>query len=64
MTTKLLPLNWPDEDPKKFPQFCQALPLRSPIEIREDLVVELFPAGHLPGAVAILLTYHTPNRVL
>ena len=62
VTTKLLPLNWPDEELPGILSFCQALPLRSPIEIREDLIVELFPAGHLPGAVAILLTYHTPNR--
>jgi Cft2 family RNA processing exonuclease len=62
VTTKLLPLNWPDEELPGILSFCQALPLRSPIEIREDLIVELFPAGHLPGAVAILLTYHAPNR--
>jgi Cft2 family RNA processing exonuclease len=62
VTTKLLPLNWPEQELEGIPAFCQALPLRSPIEIREDLIVELFPAGHLPGAVAILLTYHTPNR--
>lgn len=62
VTSKLLPLNWPEEAPEEIPSFCQALPLRSPIEIQENLVVELFPAGHLPGAVAILLTYHTPHR--
>lgn len=62
VTTKLLPLNWLDEELPGIVSFCQALPLRSPIEIRENLIVELFPAGHLPGAVAILLTYHTPNR--
>ncbi|WP_152540486.1 MBL fold metallo-hydrolase [Aphanizomenon flos-aquae] len=62
VTTKLLPLNWLDEELSGIVSFCQALPLRSPVEIRENLIVELFPAGHLPGAVAILLTYHTPNR--
>ncbi|MTJ12592.1 MBL fold metallo-hydrolase [Anabaena sp. UHCC 0187] len=62
VTTKLLPLNWTEEELPGILPFCQALPLRSPIEIREDLIVELFPAGHLPGAVAILLTYHTPKR--
>jgi Cft2 family RNA processing exonuclease len=62
VTTKLLPLNWLDEELPGIVSFCQALPLRSPVEIRENLIVELFPAGHLPGAVAILLTYHTPNR--
>ena len=62
VTTKLLPLNWKEAELGNIPSFCQALPLRSPIEIKENLIVELFPAGHLPGAVAILLTYHTPNR--
>jgi Cft2 family RNA processing exonuclease len=62
VTSKLLPLNWPEHEPEEIPSFCQALPLRSPIEIQENLVVELFPAGHLPGAVAILLTYHSQNR--
>ncbi|MFM5983574.1 MAG: MBL fold metallo-hydrolase [Sphaerospermopsis kisseleviana] len=62
VTSKLLPLNWPEQAPEEIPSFCQALPLRSPIEIQENLVVELFPAGHLPGAVVILLTYHTPRR--
>jgi len=44
------------------PGFCQALPWRSPIEFREGLSVQLFPAGHLPGAAAFLLTYTSPNR--
>ncbi|MCC5639679.1 MBL fold metallo-hydrolase [Nostoc sp. CHAB 5844] len=62
VTTKLLPLNWPEQNAKEIPQLCHALPLRSPIELHEGLVVELFPAGHLPGAVAILLTYTTEHR--
>ncbi|WP_071188005.1 MBL fold metallo-hydrolase [Trichormus sp. NMC-1] len=62
VTSKLLPLNWPEQDTEVVPAFCQALPLRSPVEIQENLVVELFPAGHMPGAVAILLTYHTQHR--
>ncbi len=62
VTSKLLPLNWPELDPEEIPQFCQALPLRSPVEFQEGLVAELFPAGHLPGAVAILLTYTTQKR--
>ncbi|MEH2290973.1 MBL fold metallo-hydrolase [Nostoc sp.] len=63
VTSKLLPLNWVDEDPKEISQFCHALPLRSPVEFQDGLVVELFPAGHLPGAVAILLTYTTQQRI-
>jgi Cft2 family RNA processing exonuclease len=62
VTSKLLPLNWQDQDIKKIPHFCQALPLRSPVEFKDGLVAELYPAGHLPGAVAILLTYTTQER--
>lgn len=61
-TTRLLPLNWLDEDVGKIPQFCQALPWRSPVEFQDGLTAELFPAGHLPGAAAILLTYTTGQR--
>ena len=59
VTAQLLPLNWLNE---KAPLFCQALPWRSPIEFRDGLTVELYPAGHLPGAAAILLTYKTEYR--
>ncbi len=62
VTTKLLPLNWQDKNSNEIPQFCQALPLRSPVEFKDGLVAELYPAGHLPGAVAILLTYTTQLR--
>ncbi|WP_341528062.1 MBL fold metallo-hydrolase [Nostoc sp. UHCC 0302] len=62
VTSKLLPLNWQDQDTQEISQFCQALPLRSPVEFQDGLVAELFPAGHLPGAVAILLTYTTGQR--
>jgi len=60
VTTQLLPLNWPDVE--KLPHFCQALPWRSPVEFQDGLCAELFPAGHLPGAAAILVTYTTANR--
>ncbi len=61
-TTYLLPLNWTSIDPKKIPNFCQALPLRSPVEFADGLSCELYPAGHLPGATAIRLTYTTDRR--
>jgi hypothetical protein len=32
------------------------------MEFRDGLVAELFPAGHLPGAAALLLTYTAPRR--
>ena len=62
VTTELLPLNWSHLQASEVPQFCQALPWRSPVEFRGGLSVELFPAGHLPGAAAIFLTYTTPTR--
>ncbi len=62
VTSKLLPLNWEKSESEEIPDFCQALPLRTPIELKENLIVELFPAGHLPGATVILLTYKTPDR--
>jgi len=60
-TTQLLPLNWQDID-QPVAQFCHALPWRSPIEFHNGLVAQLFPAGHLPGAAAILLTYTNAQR--
>ncbi len=60
VTTQLLSLNWLSE-PGRVPQFAHALPWRSPVEFLDGLTAELFPAGHLPGAAVILLTY-TPPR--
>ncbi|MBE9099692.1 MBL fold metallo-hydrolase [Vacuolonema iberomarrocanum] len=59
-TTQLLPLNWLEE--MEVPVFGRALPWRSPVEVLPGLRVELFPAGHLPGAAAILLTEVTATR--
>ncbi len=61
VTTKLLPLNW-QNTAAPIPQFCHALPWRSPVEFHNGLVAQLFPAGHLPGAAAILLTYTNAQR--
>lgn len=60
VTAQLLPLNWQEEE-ITLP-FCEALPWRSPLSFFPDLTTELFPAGHLPGAAAFLLTYTTPQR--
>jgi Cft2 family RNA processing exonuclease len=60
VTTQLLSLNWLNETDASM--FCQALPWRSPVEFRDGLSAELYPAGHLPGAAALLLTYTTPKR--
>jgi Cft2 family RNA processing exonuclease len=55
VTAQLLPLNWLEEE--EIPAFCQTLPWRSPIELLPGLTLEFYPAGHLPGAAACLLTY-------
>lgn len=61
VTTQLLPFNWLTDTTKKKPApFCQALPWRSPFEFFDGLTVQLYPAGHLPGAAAILITYTPP----
>ena len=44
------------QHPDSSTSACQALPWRSPVEFLPGLTVELWPAGHLPGAAAILLT--------
>ncbi|PSB55606.1 MBL fold metallo-hydrolase [Chamaesiphon polymorphus] len=56
VTSHLLPLNWLD-DKAGVPHLSQALPWRRSIEFADGLSAELFPAGHLPGAAAVLLTY-------
>lgn len=60
VTTQLLPLNW-TESATNMPALCQALPWRTPIEFLDGLTAELYPAGHLPGAAATLLTYTSPT---
>jgi Cft2 family RNA processing exonuclease len=59
ITTQLLPLNWPQFEPAQL-RFCQALPWRTPVEVLDGLSVALYPAGHLPGAAVIVLTYVPP----
>ncbi len=62
VTAQLLPLNWPEISPQEMPQFCQPLSWKSEIQLQKGLSATLFPAGHLPGAAAILLKYHAPER--
>ena len=62
VTVKLLPLNWPSLSPQEIGNFCQGLPWYSPIEFGDNLVARLFPAGHLPGAAAVALTYTSYQR--
>jgi Cft2 family RNA processing exonuclease len=65
VTTHLLSLNWPDavgNQAKSISNFCHALPWRTPVEFFDGLSAELYPAGHLPGAAAFLLTYTSEQR--
>ena len=59
MTARLMPLNWPSQEDTSF---CRTLPWRSPVEIAPGLTVQLWPAGHLPGAACFLITYQTSDR--
>ncbi|MEA5536510.1 MBL fold metallo-hydrolase [Crocosphaera sp. XPORK-15E] len=63
VTGQLLPLNWPEKGPLKTEDFCQVLPWGTSVELFKNLTVQLFRAGHLPGAAAILLSYQTPQRI-
>jgi Cft2 family RNA processing exonuclease len=56
VTAQLLPLNWTSAQ-QSILDFCHTLPWRSPTELAPGLKIELYPAGHLPGAAACLLTY-------
>ncbi len=62
VTAKLLPCQWLEEEEFKNLHWCETLPWRSPVNINEDLQIELVPAGHLPGAAAIIITYLAPDR--
>jgi len=60
VTVQLLPLNWQDQ--RSVPEIAHALPVESRIALADNLTVELYPAGHLPGACAIALTYYHQQR--
>ncbi len=59
VTAKLMPLNWPGQDDARF---CRSLPWRTSTEIAPGLSVQLWPAGHLPGAACFLITYKSAER--
>jgi Cft2 family RNA processing exonuclease len=61
VTVSLLSLNWPGSRLESA-DFCQGWTWRSPIALFDDLSVEIFPAGHLPGAAVVLFTYKTAKR--
>ena len=62
VTAKLLPFYWPEEKSIEGLDWCQTLLWRSPFNVTGDLQIELVPAGHLPGAAAIVITYITSDR--
>jgi Cft2 family RNA processing exonuclease len=62
VTAQLLPLNWLDR-PNEIPRhLCQAFPWNTPIRLTDDLTIQIWPAGHLPGAACALFSYTTPQR--
>ena len=60
VTTQLLSLNWLGDRPDT--DFCHPVAWRTPLALFDNLTLELLPAGHLPGASLILLTYQLPHR--
>ncbi|MEO1339596.1 MAG: MBL fold metallo-hydrolase [Cyanobacteria bacterium J06635_13] len=62
VTAKLLPCHWVDELDRQDSSWCHILPWRSPLRVTAQLQIELVPAGHLPGAAAIIITYQTAER--
>ncbi|HZG40433.1 MAG TPA: MBL fold metallo-hydrolase [Nodosilinea sp.] len=60
VTAQLLPLNWLGGEVP--PHLCQALPWQTPLSLADDLTVQIWPAGHLPGAACALFTYHGAQR--
>lgn len=62
VTAQLLPCHWSSEIDRSDFDWCKTLSWRSPLNFAPDLQIELVPAGHLPGAAAIIITYSTPER--
>lgn len=62
VTAKLLPLTWLGRTEGDAETVCQGLPWRSQIDLADNLSVQLWPAGHLPGAACFLLRYETSER--
>jgi len=60
ITAQLLALYWSGSAIESIP--FTTIPWRSPTKLSKNLELELYPAGHLPGAAALALTYHTPKR--
>ncbi|MEM9118060.1 MAG: MBL fold metallo-hydrolase [Cyanobacteria bacterium P01_F01_bin.56] len=61
-TADLLPLNWPEVSLPNGAEFCQRIPWRHSVELAPGLTAKLWPAGHLPGAACVLITYTTAEQ--
>ncbi|MGF1514116.1 MAG: MBL fold metallo-hydrolase [Elainellaceae cyanobacterium] len=59
VTARLMGFNWPSQE---TPDFCQPVPWRSPILLAPQLTLEIWPAGHLPGASVVALTYEAEGQ--
>lgn len=62
VTARLLSCHWGSKSAPETIDWCRELPWRSPLSIADDLQIELVPAGHIPGAAAIVIIYTTPER--
>ena len=62
VTSKLLPFHWMGEEDVDNLNWCKVLRWQLPVNIAPDLQIEIVPAGHLPGAAAIIITYATAER--
>ncbi len=60
-TARLLPLTWPNRSLASV-ELCIPLPWRSPTQIQPNLFAKLLPAGHLPGAASLWLSYAAKDR--
>jgi Cft2 family RNA processing exonuclease len=61
VTARLLPLTW-SELPLAKAEFCTPLAWGIPYQIQPDLVIQILPTGHLPGAASFLISYEAPER--
>ena len=61
VTAKLLGFHWLPDSSTTL-DWCQTIPWQSPLDITEDLSIELIPSGHLPGAASIVITHNTEER--
>lgn len=62
VTAQLLPLNWLERHGEIPRHLCQAFPWDTPISLSDDLTIQIWPAGHLPGAACALFSCTTPKR--